>query len=137
MQVRIDEIKIGKRIRNDVGDIADLMESISKFGLLNPITITEEKELIAGYRRLEACRALGHQEIECRIIQSPTKIDRLLMEADENLARKDLSFSEVEAYMEEKRYLTARGLEKFRLWILRWLKAVRRWFIRYILRREP
>ena len=59
MKVLIDDIIIKRRIRNSLGDLTYLMESIGKYGLLNPITVTDNLELIAGYRRLQACKALG------------------------------------------------------------------------------
>jgi len=135
MKVRIDNIIIKKRIRRDIGDISDLMESISKFGLLNPVTVTEEKELIAGYRRIQACKALGLEEIECRIVPVQSKIDKLLIEADENMTRKDLTAGEIERFWDEKRYLQASGLDKVWLWFLRLYKMIRTWLRRFILHR--
>ena len=58
MQVRIDDIKVRKRIRKSVGDLSSLMESMRKYGLLQPIVIDSENTLLAGYRRLEAARQL-------------------------------------------------------------------------------
>jgi ParB family chromosome partitioning protein len=136
MKARINEIIVKKRIRRDIGDISDLMESISKFGLLNPITVTERMELLAGYRRLEASRALGLEEIECRIVPAQSTIDMLLIEADENITRKDLTAREIQHYEDEKRYLQARGLEKVRLWFVRMYKMIKEWIRRFILRRE-
>jgi ParB family transcriptional regulator, chromosome partitioning protein len=134
MKVLIDDIIIKRRIRTSMGDLTYLMESISKFGLLNPINVTDNLELIAGYRRLEACRALGMKEIECTIIPALSKFDRLLIEADENLTRKDLTITEIERYEEEKRYLQSRGLERIRLWFIRLFKRIMEWIRRTILR---
>lgn len=136
MKVKIDDIKIKRRIRRDIGDISDLMESISKFGLLNPITISPKMELIAGFRRLEACRALGVHEVECRIIQAARKVDRLIIEADENMTRKDLTVREIEIFEDEKRFLQARGLQKIWFWILRAIKRIRSWFRRFVMKRR-
>ncbi len=134
MKVLIDDIIIKRRIRTAVGDLTYLMESISKFGLLNPITVTDKLELIAGYRRLEACKALGWKEIECNIMPAITNFDRLLIEADENLTRKDLTISEIERYEDEKRYLQSRGLERIWLWFIRLYKRIKDWIRRYIFR---
>ena len=135
MKVRIQDIKIKNRIRIDTGDISDLMESISKYGLLNPITVTEDFELLAGFRRLEACRSLGLTEVECNVVNVQSKIDRLLVEADENLTRKDLTVREIERYEDEKRYLLAHGLRKIWLWIVRLFKRIVSWFRIYIMKR--
>jgi len=135
VKVRIQDIIVKSRIRIDTGDISDLMESISKYGLLNPITVTEEFELLAGFRRLEACKALGMTEIECNVVNVRTGIDKLLIEADENLTRKDLTVLEIERFEDEKRYMMAHGLEKIRLWIIRLIKRIVSWFRRNILKR--
>lgn len=136
MKVRIDDIVVKNRIRGEIGDISDLMESISKFGLLNPVSITESRELLAGYRRLEACRALGMDEIECRIIPVQSDIDKLLVEADENLTRKDLTVTEIGRFESQKRYLQARGIEKLRLWIMRTFWMLVEWIRKHIAGRQ-
>jgi len=64
----ISSIKIGKRFRKDLGDIDALARSIKEVGLLHPIVITPNAELLAGQRRLEACRRLGWQKIPVRLI---------------------------------------------------------------------
>jgi ParB family transcriptional regulator, chromosome partitioning protein len=135
VKLPISDIIIKSRIRIDIGDVSDLMESISKYGLLNPITVTEDHELIAGFRRLEACKALSMTEIECNIVPVQSKIDKLLIEADENLTRKELTVLEIERYEDEKRYMQARGLEKIRLWIIRTIKRIISWFRRNVLKK--
>jgi len=64
----INSIKIGKRFRKDLGDIDALARSINEVGLLHPIVITPDGELLAGQRRLEACKKLGWEEVPVRII---------------------------------------------------------------------
>jgi ParB family chromosome partitioning protein len=66
---RIDDIIIGERHRRDLGDIDGLAASIAAIGLLNPITIDEGGRLLAGARRLAACKLLGLQQVEVRIIK--------------------------------------------------------------------
>jgi ParB-like chromosome segregation protein Spo0J len=63
----IDRIRIGKRFRRDLGDIAGLAASIVEFGLFHPITIKRDGTLLAGHRRLEALRLLGRTEIPVTI----------------------------------------------------------------------
>lgn len=50
-----------------------LKESISKFGILEPVTIRILKdgsfELLSGYLRVEACRQLGISKIKCSILE--------------------------------------------------------------------
>lgn len=44
-----------------------LIETIRKNGLIYPILITSDRNVIDGNRRLTACRAIGHETIECVI----------------------------------------------------------------------
>jgi len=60
MQINIDEIKIRKRIRKDIGDIASLANNLTEIGLLHPIVINEANELVCGYRRAFAFAFLSN-----------------------------------------------------------------------------
>ena len=95
MQVRTDEIKVKKRIRKDLGDLTQLMESIKAHGLMNPIVVNERKELIAGERRLESVKRLGWPTIEVHVIHAPSEVEKVQMEIDENLYRRALTTSEL------------------------------------------
>ena len=67
--VPIADIEIGERHRKDHGDLTDLAESIRSEGLLHPIGVTQEKQLVFGERRLRAALdILGWREIECRTV---------------------------------------------------------------------
>jgi ParB-like chromosome segregation protein Spo0J len=67
--IDIARIKIGPRHRKDMGDLKSLADNIAKEGLLQPIGITENDELVFGERRLKACRdILGWTEIEARVV---------------------------------------------------------------------
>ncbi len=94
MKVRVSEIKVKERIRKDLGDIKSLAESIQKYGLLQPILIDLNYNLISGYRRYLAIRSLGWEFIEVKIIDLNTEKDRYLLELEENKHR--LNFSEQE-----------------------------------------
>ena len=99
MLIRISEIQIKKRIRKDLGNINELAESMNIHGLMNPIVLTREHMLIAGQRRLESAKKLGWENIEATIVDAPTKIDKLEMEIEENIHRKDFTTDEiVDAY---------------------------------------
>ena len=65
----INEITVGERHRRDLGDIAGLAASIRDIGLLNPITVDENGRLLAGARRLAACKLLGLEKVEVRIVR--------------------------------------------------------------------
>ena len=74
--------------------LAGLIESIRGIGLINPITVNKKKELVAGYHRLEAYRAMGLAEIEANVIDF-TKDNADIAEIDENLARCELNAMEL------------------------------------------
>ena len=66
-RVDVNSIKIGERFRKDSGDLQPLVDSIKDIGLLNPITIDQNLNLIAGYRRLSAFKNLGYEKIDVHI----------------------------------------------------------------------
>ncbi len=91
MLVPISEIKIASGRRNAEPDgVKDLAKSISEVGLLNPITITADRTLIAGRHRLEAAKLLGWTEIECTVNDLNGLLAELA-EIDENFVRTNLS----------------------------------------------
>ncbi len=59
----IADIKVGIRHRKDMGDIAGLAASIADIGLINPVTVAPDGTLLAGERRLEACKKLGWDRV--------------------------------------------------------------------------
>lgn len=59
MLVDIDRIRLADRIRRDYGDVAELAADIAENGLIQPPLVTPELLLIAGERRLRACKSLG------------------------------------------------------------------------------
>ncbi|SEB85835.1 chromosome partitioning protein, ParB family [Rhizobiales bacterium GAS191] len=65
----ISEIVVGVRLRRDLGDIASLAASIADIGLLHPIVVSQDGLLLAGERRLEACRLLGWETVPVTIIE--------------------------------------------------------------------
>src|SRR5258708_1842360 len=91
---RISDIKVGKRHRNDLGDIDGLADSIAAIGLLHPIVVRRNGLLIAGQRRYEACKLLGWNDVPVTIVDLD---DVARGELDENAIRKDFLPSEIEA----------------------------------------
>lgn len=94
MLIDIDKIVVRDRIRKDFGDIAELADDIKKNGLINPPAISRSNELIAGERRLRACKSLGWKQIEVHQIDVDDAEKQLYMEISENETRKDFSMTE-------------------------------------------
>jgi len=51
-------IKIGRRVRKDPGDLDKLIASIESVGLLQPVVVDADHRLVAGWRRLKAWKQL-------------------------------------------------------------------------------
>jgi len=105
--VNIDSITIGDRGRKEYGDLTDLAQSINTVGLIHPIAVYSETgespyKLLAGGRRLEACKMLKLTEISCRIYDH--KLDEFeikAIELYENIKRKNLFYVEQTAMTDE------------------------------------
>ena len=67
--VTISSIKTGDRLRGLKQDeVARLAASIKEVGLLSPILLDTEMNLIAGHHRLEACKSLGYDKIQAIVV---------------------------------------------------------------------
>ena len=96
--MKIEDIKIGDRFRKDLGDLQTLAKSIQEIGLLQPIVVNQDNELIVGQRRLEACKILGQTEVSTTIVNLD---DIIKGEYHENAVRKNFTTSERVAVLEE------------------------------------
>lgn len=105
--VPLDDIIIAPdRQRKDLGELTELMDSIIRIGLLNPIIIGRDNVLIAGERRLQAYRNLRQGAkmldpedtawdtilVHYKDELSPTEAQ--IIELDENFRRKDITWQE-------------------------------------------
>lgn len=89
----------------------ELMESIKANGLLNPVTLDQHLNLVAGLHRLTACKLLGFTEIECKIVDYHNQDQARLAEIDENLIRNELEALErSELWLERDQILERMGL---------------------------
>ena len=76
--------------------LEELAASIREMGLLQPLTVRRKEgswELVAGERRLRACRLAGLEQVPCLSIAVDDRSSSLLALV-ENLQRKDLDFWE-------------------------------------------
>lgn len=91
MRIPIGEIKVNPGRREAApADVRELADSIAEIGLLNPITVSQSRTLIAGLHRLEAAKLLGWTEIEC-VVSGLEGLRAELAEIDENFVRSDLT----------------------------------------------
>ena len=92
--IPIVEIKDNNRMRKIFGDIPELAASLARFGLLNPIVLDGENNLIAGHRRILAAKHLGWDGIPFRRMDQLDPVVRQEIELEENIRRKDLEWQE-------------------------------------------
>ena len=94
-RVPTKDIRMRFRLREPKDDrVKEISESIARIGLLiNPLTISKDGYLIAGYHRLAAIKFLGSGRVDV-IIKDTTKTDSELIEIDENLKRINLNWIE-------------------------------------------
>lgn len=86
----------------DKAALQDLAISIMEYGLMQPITVRQtgpfDYELIAGERRLTACKSLGMTYIPA-IVMKVDDTDSAILALVENIQREDLNYiEEAEAY---------------------------------------
>lgn len=90
VQVPIRSVVIGQRRREKLGRLQSLANSIKAHGLIHPILLRGDT-LVAGHRRLEACRSLEWKTIPARRIDQMTDDELRAVELDENVAREALN----------------------------------------------
>ena len=84
-------------VREDIGDIQSLAESIRDDGLLHPLTVRpygDQYEIVAGRRRYEACKLIGMKVIPCNIAEEMDDRRAVLTSLKENMRRGDLTAAE-------------------------------------------
>lgn len=86
----------------DKAALQDLSISIMEYGLMQPVTVRQtgpfDYELIAGERRLTACRNLGMTYIPA-IVMTASTTDSAILALVENIQRENLSYiEEAEAF---------------------------------------
>jgi len=89
------DIKLDNKYLRLETDVSTLKKSIEKVGLINPVTINKENELLAGARRFQAVSELGWTEIAVHMVDRGP-LEQELVSIDENLVRVPLNKLEFE-----------------------------------------
>ncbi len=112
-ELDITEVAIRTRLRSDLGELGTLTNSIRKHGLLCPIIVDKDNILIAGLRRLEACRQAGITRIPAYKLNADYRdIEALDIQSDENLCRQPLTQEELERQIQLKKNAVQGGASK-------------------------
>ena len=86
--------------RKDLGDLAELTESIKKNGIMQNLTVipidgeADQYMLLIGHRRYAAGKAAGLKEYPCQIVHGLSRQEQLSIMLEENLQRNDLTIIE-------------------------------------------
>jgi len=113
MIIPIEQISVLERGRKDLGDLGSLAESIKSNGQITPGVVRPAIEedgvstpwvLVAGERRFRACNLAGIPVYKAENFGEMSEIDQQVIELEENLHRKDLTWDE-QATMRKKIHL--------------------------------
>lgn len=91
----------------DPKSVKVIAESIQKNGQLQPILVDKNGNLIDGNHRYHACKQLGISVI-AKVIDEVNEDKLALMEIDTNLCRKELTQSELEIHLAERKKIYIR-----------------------------
>ena len=94
MKIKLNEIKIGKRQRLDMGDISELADSMARLGQIHSIGVHPDGTLIWGMRRTLAAKELGWEDIEAVVREGLTESDAQEIELEEDIRRKNRTWQE-------------------------------------------
>lgn len=109
---RLVEVEIGSILPNPSQprktfvdeSIAELAQSIEQVGLIQPLVVrhmSDHYELVAGERRLRACKSIGMEKVPCIVQQDLVEESSAMMALIENLQRENLHYlEEAECYQD-------------------------------------
>jgi ParB family chromosome partitioning protein len=92
---QLSDIKRNSEYLRHGTDVDTLKKSIESIGLINPLTINKDNELLAGSRRFQAVTELGWKEVDVHVVDRDL-LQQELISIDENLVREPLNRLELE-----------------------------------------
>ncbi|CAM9879497.1 unnamed protein product, partial [Chrysoparadoxa australica] len=107
----LDSIKMENPYLRLGTDVTTLEKSISNIGLMAPLIVNQNDILLAGARRWQALKNLGHTTVDIlRVDMDP--LHEELISIDENLVRKDLNNTEMERHLRRAKEIYRELAEK-------------------------
>ena len=94
-EAKLSEVKQTSEYLRQGTDVEALKKSLESVGLINPVTINDRLELLAGARRVQAARELGWETIAAQVVERAS-LEQELISIDENLVRAPLTGLELE-----------------------------------------
>ena len=89
-KMKLSDIKTNSDYLRLDSDVDMLAKSIEQVGLIHPLSVNEQNELLSGGRRFSAIQKLGWDEVEVTIVKK-SELEQELISIDENLVRKSLN----------------------------------------------
>src|SRR5438105_1061434 len=83
-----------ERQRHELGRLEELADSIRRLGLIHPIVVSRDLVLVAGERRLAACKILGWTSIAAQYTDELSEDELKAIELEENIKRLNISWQE-------------------------------------------
>ena len=102
VEIGVAEIKLDSEYLRVDTDVETLKKSIASVGLIHPLTVNQDKQLLAGARRLQALRELGWKTVPVQMVERDVLVQELIS-IDENLVRSSLRPLELEKYLNRGR----------------------------------
>lgn len=99
--VKLADITVEARFREELGDLDELVSSIQEKGVLQPISLDSDLRLLAGGRRYAAATKAGLTNIPAIIRAFVDEVDSREIELIENIHRKDFTWREEAALVAE------------------------------------
>lgn len=93
-KINISSIHVQPRMRKELGDIDSLANSIREHGLIQPVVLDPQNNLIAGERRLRAHQHLGLEQIDYVLYDTLEEDVKKELEFEENFWRKQMTWQE-------------------------------------------
>jgi ParB family transcriptional regulator, chromosome partitioning protein len=87
-------VKRDERQRRELSDIETLADSIRRLGLIHPIVVTRDLELVAGERRYAAIASLGWVTVPVQYVDELDPWRLREIELEENIKRQDITWTD-------------------------------------------
>lgn len=95
-EIPVEKIQVGSHAQRMEGEdegVDELAGSISRIGLISPLVVVPDGDyfrLVAGHRRLKACKKLGAKAVQC-LVEETGQVGEREVSFAENFFRKDLT----------------------------------------------
>lgn len=103
--VKLEEIIVSERFRDDLGDLDEMVESIKNKGIIQPLSVSVDDSgsmrLLAGGRRYASAQLAGLLTVPVIVRDFVDELDSREIELFENIHRKDFTWAERAKLTEE------------------------------------